>query len=114
MIISALNDFRKSNDKNPVFSWDPVENDYCEAHCRYMAWHNHFEHTPEYLLKGKAEAIAMIAYGRDNEETIRRLIYDVLGTSREHKNIILNFKNLAYGFYAYNNCAYLTIRGWNG
>lgn len=112
MIVDILNEFRGNNGKPHIFCWDPVQNDYCEAHSHYLAWHDRFEHTPEYLLKGKSEAIGMSIYGRNNEETIRRLIYDVLGTSQPHRNVILNYSNLAYGFYVYDNKAYLTIRGW--
>ena len=112
MLTDILNEYRSINGKQRIFSWNPVENDYCLAHCHYMAWNNKFEHTSDDLLKGKAEAIAFCDFQYSNEVTIRHLIYEVIDKSEEHMNIVLNSENLAYGFYIYNGKAYLTIRGW--
>jgi len=112
MLIDILNEYRKVNGKEHVFCWNPVENDYCLSHCHYMAWNNQFEHAPENLLKGRAEAIVFCDFQYDNEITIRHLIYECIDKSQKHKDIVLNYENLAYGFYIYNNKAYLVIRGW--
>lgn len=112
MLVDIINEYRKNNGKEHIFCWDPVENDYCQAHSNYMAWNNHFEHAPEYLLKGKAEAIAFCYFFYNNEITMKHLIYECIDKSEGHKNIVLNYENLAYGFYIYQNQAYLTIRGW--
>jgi hypothetical protein len=114
MLVDLINEYRKNNGKEHIFAWDPVENDYCLTHCYYMAWNSRFEHTPEYFLKGKAEAIALCYFQYNNETTMRHLVYEVIDKSKEHKDIVLNYENLAYGFYIYNNKSFLTIRGWNG
>lgn len=114
MIVDIINEYRKSNGKDPIFCWNSVENDYCEAHSHYLAWNNRFEHAPECLRPGKAEAIAKCDFFDDTLSTIKNLLYECLDKSQEHRNIILTFDNLAYGFYIYNNQAYLTIRGWSG
>lgn len=112
MIIDILNEYRQNNGKDHIFSWNPVENGYCQAHCHYMAWNNKFEHASEELLKGKVEAIASCDFQYNNELTIKHLIYECIDKSQGHRDIVLNYENLAYGFYIYNGKAFLTIRGW--
>jgi len=114
MVVDIINEYRKANGKEYIFVWNPVENDYCMEHCLYMAKLQCFEHAPEHLRKGKAEAIAKCGFIIDNFTTVRYLIFNVINESQKHKDVVLNYENLAYGFYIHNYTAYLVIRGWNG
>ena len=112
MVTSVINEYRTQNDKKPVSCWVPIENDFCYAHCVYLAHNCLCEHTPQCYLKNRAEAIAQCTNIGYITDTIRYLIFDIFDGSPEHKNIILNYDNLAYGLYIYNGNAYLTIRAW--
>lgn len=113
MVIQAINEFRNQNGKGNVFAWNPVENDHCFLHCLHMAKENRVIHTPWYFLNGKAEAVAMSYFIHNAEDTIRSLIFQDFGNSEQHRNVFLNYDNLAYGFFMFDWKAYLTIRGWN-
>lgn len=112
MVADIINEFRNTNGKERIFCWDPVENDYCLEHCLYMAKTDKVEHALKDFLKGKAEAIAMCLFDTDINTTARYLIFSVLNASEEHRNILLNYDNLAYGIYMDNYKMYLTLRGW--
>ena len=112
MVIDIINEFRNKNGKERIFCWNPVENGHCFQHCLYMANHGYLIHAPEVFRKDKAEAIAISCFMEDNEKTIRYLLYECIGRSQEHKDIVLNYDNLAYGFYLHDYTAFLTIRGW--
>lgn len=112
MIIDIINDFRQTNGKERIFCWDPAENDYCLQHSLHMARINNLEHAPAHLLKGKAEAIGMSDFNIDTNNTSRFIIFELMGNSTRHREIILNYDNLAYGVFMHNWKVYLTIRGW--
>jgi hypothetical protein len=112
MVIDIINEFREKNNKERIFAWNPIENDYCFQHCLYMARQSYLVHAPEFFRKNKAEAVAVCTFMEDNEKTIRYLLYECIGKSQEHRDVVLNYDNLAYGFYIYDYTAFLTIRGW--
>lgn len=112
MTADIINEFRNVNNKERILCWNPAENDYCLQHCLHMSRLDRVEHAPEYLLKDKAEVIAMCKFVSDTNTTIKYLIFNVINESEEHRNVILNYENLAYGVYVHDYKVYLTIRGW--
>lgn len=113
MIIDIVNEFREANGKGRILGWSSIENDHCLQHCVYMAGAGYLDHAPRHFLKDKAETIAMCNFRSSVETTVRYLICEVIASSKEHRDVVLNYDNLSYGFYLYDYTAYLTIRGWN-
>lgn len=113
MIADIINQFRYENGKERVFCRNPVENNYCFLHCLHMARQGQVEHTHEYLLKDRAEAVASCSFNSDMDTSARYLIFNVLSESEKHRDVLLKYDNLAYGIYLHNYKMYLTIRGWN-
>jgi hypothetical protein len=89
------------------------EHEHCRFHCIYMTKGPGLVHTPDYLLAGKAEVVAMCSFRNNIEETENFLIWQIIQSSPEHKEIILNSKYLAHYLFLHHYQAYLTIRGWN-
>lgn len=111
MIVDLINEYRRKNGRENIFCWNPVENDNCMQHCLYMVRLDRFEHSPEYLRPGKAEAIASCSFIYDTVNTMG-LLLAIIDGCQDHRNIVLNYNNLAYGFCVHNYMAYLVIRGW--
>ena len=112
MIADIINKFREENGKEKISYWNLTENDNCFQHCLYMANRGYLIHALEAFRKDKAEVITTCSFMETFEKTMRYLIYECINKSEEHRDIVLNYENLAYGFYMYNYAAYLTIRGW--
>lgn len=114
MIAAIINDIRRNNFREPIFTWSIAENDNCLKHCYHLSRIARVEHAPAHLLNGKAEALAMCDFPGDTGQAIRYLFCEIVnGSDYDKLSVILNYKHVAYGFYTHNYKAYLTIRGWN-
>jgi len=111
MTMDVINEFRASYGKSRVFLWDSVQNDYCWSHSLAMANRGAVYHAEPCFVKGWGEAVGMIAFIDNNDVSLRRLIFDVLGQSESHRNLILDCSHLAVGIVVHNYKMYITIRG---
>lgn len=112
MIAKILNEFREKNCVPPMFYMLAKENKYCLQHCHYMAKIDRLAHTPSELLCGKSEAVARCSFLDTAENTMRHLVFKVIGDSLPHTRVILDHSCLAYGVHAHFCTMYITIRGW--
>ena len=112
MIENIINEFREKYQSSRIRFWYPAENDYALEHCYYMAKINDLVHSPSYYRFNKEEIIASCFFMWNTLETLRYLFFNIIDKCQEHKNVLLNFDNISYGFFIHNNVAYLTIRGW--
>jgi hypothetical protein len=77
-----------------------------------MARAGNIYHAPDYFLNGWREAVAMMSYtGEEGHELCAKIIWDVIGTSKPHTEVLLRSSELAYGLVLHNYKWYLTIRG---
>ena len=110
-IYNLINEFRQSCNKGPVRHWNKVLDDYCCSHTTAMINLGKLYHTPEYYLKDYGEIVACCDF-RDNwDETLRYLIFQVIGDSEEHRKILLQSQELGYGIMSDKNKVFITIRG---
>jgi hypothetical protein len=70
------------------------------------------QHTPDYLLSGKAEVVAVRTFYRDVHDTLKAIVFEQLANSPEHKEIILYRDNLACAYCVDDYHIFITIRGW--
>jgi hypothetical protein len=111
MTMDIINEFRASYGKSRVSLWDSVQNDYCWSHSLAMANRGHVYHAEPCYVRGWSEAVGMIHFIDNSEVTLKRLIFDVLGGSESHRNIILDSSHLAVGVVVHNYKMFITIRG---
>lgn len=105
-----INEFRRQNGATPFYGWNPVENNNCESHCWAMVQHGCY-HAPEYLRPGKAEAVGIHGWTNNFDETLSRIIFDLMGRSPGHKSVLL-MDNLAAGVIVWDWKVFITVRGW--
>ena len=107
---SIINQFRIDNGRPLVSNWDMLVSEFCRRHSWAMAYKGLY-HAESYYLNDWAEAIAMCGARELGQDVRRYLIYDVLGTSEPHRNILLYSEEMAVGMCNANGVVYLTIRG---
>jgi len=112
-IADKINEFRKANGVEPIWSWNPIENNHCWEHALHMTRCKELVHTPDYLLAGKAEAVGKSDFIKTTEDTVSHIIFEGFGKSKEGHREILLMPNLSFGVYVDNWQVYLCIRGWN-
>ena len=112
MIRRIINEFRAANGRHPFSFPDHEANKHCLWHCQYMSYKEDVVHAPSHYLNGKSEACAMRGFYKDQYNTIRDMIFDDLGKSERHRDIILYSQELACAFYTTQYNIYVTIRGW--
>jgi len=112
MIAGIINDFRKFKGIEPSFYWHEEENKNCLEHCYYMANIGEVVHASKGHLKNKSEAVARCNFKATAEETLRHLVFEVLGKSHSHADILIGSENIAYAVHARQCTMYITIRGW--
>jgi len=106
-----INQFRQINGKEPVRNWNRVLDDHCLSHVLAMINSGKLYHAPEYYRKGYGEAVACCDFITDWETTLRCLIFDVIGNSPEHREILLESQEIGYGIMSDKNRVFITIRG---
>jgi len=111
-VVDKINQFRKANGVDPVYCWNPVENDNCESHAFQMARCGELYHAPDYLRPGKAEAVGKCSFMNTEVDTVGHIVFEQFGKSSEGHREILLMPNLAYGLYTSNWQVYLVVRGW--
>jgi hypothetical protein len=112
MLKTLLNELRRNNGRHPVEMNNWNEDRYCLWHCFHMSKSKELCHTPEYLLNGKAEAVAVRTFYRDVNETLRQIVFEQIANSPEHRDIILYHDNFACAFCVDDYHIFVTIRGW--
>ena len=116
MIKQLLNEFRTQNNVSPAKIDDWEENQNCLFHCHYMARIQEICHAPEYLRQREGYILSEACGGRNfahnPNETLRLIIFEQLGKSSEHREIML-MDNIACAFHMdfMNHFTYVTIRG---
>ncbi len=106
----VINEFRRQHGRDEVV----VHGSYnCEQHCWAMINANCVYHAEPCYLRGWSEAVARCRYMGDWGALERYLIFEILGKSQEHCDIMLNSHELNYGIVMYGNAGdvYLTLRG---
>ena len=112
MIVDIINEFRRINNKPPVLTWEKPLNDYCLLHCLEMAKRGYHYHSEEYYRPGYGEIVAKASFIDTTPTTIRNIIFEVFGKSIEgHREALLNWNTMAYGFYINKGSVYMVIRG---
>ena len=109
-MIEVINNFRSQNGKGYVVNWDNVVSQYCTEHCWAIVRAGHLYHAESCYLNGWAEIVAMKSRDSDWRDTENNLIFDVLGKSNCHRNILLDYDIMAYGIIEWQLRVYLTIR----
>lgn len=110
MIPDIINQFRKECGVKPAKFDLYDQNSYCLAHCIAMAERGHLYHAEPHLLGDFAEAVAMCECVGDWGKIERSLIYDILGSSEQHKQVLLK-DELACGLTFHDNKVWITVRG---
>jgi hypothetical protein len=106
----AINDFRAQHGRGSAsFVYDKY--DHCFLHCLAMAQRDDVYHAEPCYLNEWSEAVAMSSFDGDYENTIRRIIFDVLGTSEPHKRVLLHNGELAVACFTSDYKMFVTIRG---
>ena len=106
----AINDFRANHGRNNA-TFNRIVADHCFAHCMAMAQKEEIYHAEQYYRRDWSEAVAMASLDIDYENCIRRTIFDDLGRSELHKNIMLNNQELAVACFVLDYRVFITIRG---
>lgn len=109
-MIETINEFRQRNGKSRIENWNRVVSDYCQEHCWAMVSRGDIYHAETCYLQDWLEAIAVCGACMDWKDTERKLIFDILGTSDKHKEILLNSNEMAYGVIMFKGMVYLTVR----
>lgn len=107
---NIINAFRKDNGYPPVEHWDDVVRGYCKEHSVAMAFKEELYHASDYHLNEWSEAIAYMDFGV-SWNMGPALIYDVLGKSPNHREILLRSSIMACGLVTTYRGIWLTIRG---
>jgi hypothetical protein len=108
---NIINEFRGKNGRGAVECFDREVCNHCFSHSLAMSHRAHPYHAEPHLLNGWSEAVALGYFNGDFYGTLRELVYDVIGKSDEHRNILLNCNTIAFGIFTSNHRMYLTIRG---
>jgi len=109
-MLNSINRFRAQNGIGPVEYGDNLVNHYCQLHCYEMARRGDAVHAPDHYLNGWSEAVAIMPY---NEHWKDIVIFDLLGTSEGHRDILLHSNKISYAGHINNWVVYVTIRGTN-
>jgi len=107
----AINEFRAGHGIEAVYHFDGRESDHCFSHCVAMARRGEIYHAEPHYLQGWSEAVAMLSNDGSYEDTLRKAVWNVLGASDQHRDILLRCPVLAIGVYIADNNMYITIRG---
>lgn len=111
-MIASIEQFRRQHNVHNTPIWNGLVSQYCKEHCWAMARAGDLYHAPAYFLNGWAEAVGMMTYqGEEGHNMCARLVWDVIGTSEDHKRVLLASNELAYGLIIHHYNFYLTIRG---
>jgi len=110
-ILRTVNNFRNQNGRDSVNSWDYTVEGHCLQHSLAMSRDRNVYHAiPEYL-EGWSECVAMSMVDTGNiDDILGDMIFNVLGKSEEHRNILLNANIVAGAIILNNWVAYLTLR----
>ena len=111
LLVEIINQFRQQNGASRVLNWNQVVSNYCTEHCWAMAGRNELYHTEPCYLGNWSEIIAETYFDTDYKTTFQKLIYDIVGKSSEHREILLRSNELAYGVMHFKCKVYLCIRG---
>lgn len=110
MILKTIDDFRRENGVGPVLNWNTGLKDNCLKHTLAMINRGELYHTPDRYLEDYQEIVGACSYLANFEDTIRSLIFE-MGTSLEHKRILLGCNEMGCGEMVYNGNLIITIRG---
>jgi hypothetical protein len=109
-MLDSINRFRKEHGVEPVKYSDNLVNHFCKMHCLAMSRAHNIYHAPSHYLDGWAEAVAMMQY---NDHWKDQMIFDIVGASEGHRDILLKYDTIACADYVYDWVIYVTIRGKN-
>lgn len=109
-MINMINEFRSSHGIEPIKYRDHLIDHYCMLHCFEMAKRCNIFHAPECYLEGWGEAVAIMQYCYDWK---KQVIFDILGVSEGHRDILLHNNKIAFAEHINNGIVYVTIRGRN-
>ena len=112
MIGQAINDFRIHSGARPVNYWDRPGDDYCAAHSRAMADRGALYHSEEHYRPGLGELVGYAKIVCAFDDTVKWIIWEQFGKSTEgHREALLGWQRVAYGYFVQDGVLYLTIRG---
>ena len=118
MIKELIQEFRKENRKFPAQMDYYEEDQYCLFHCLHMTRIQEICHAPEFLRQRNgyilSEACAGRNFAHNPNETLHLIIFEQLGKSPEHKEVLLESSNIACSLHMdfMNHFIFVTIRGW--
>ena len=107
-MLDVINRFREYNGVGPVQHTDNLVNQYCKFHCLDMSRNRNVYHAPDCYLEGWAEAVAMMSYCDHWQD---KIVFDVLGSSEKHRNILLSYNKISYADHIHDWVVYVCIRG---
>lgn len=109
-MLDAINRFRWQNGVGSVRHTDKIVDSYCLMHCLEMCRRNAICHAPQEYLEDWSEAVASMQYCDDWKD---RIIFDIMGSSEGHRDLLLNSDTIAYASYIHDGVVYATVRGQN-
>lgn len=111
MVGRAINDLRRQHGKHTVSMNDYEQNQFCMNHSMAMAERGELYHADSWLRGDWAEAVACCSNMGDWGATEHKLIFELLNGDDEHRSILIDTKEVAYGMMFRDNMVYLTVRG---
>lgn len=108
-LLEAINDFRRDNWTHEAI-WQDWIADKCYYHCEYMADNNMFFHAPAELRDWCAECVSYSKVFLNERDQIRHMVFDLLGSSPSHREIILSANEIGGCYYVRDNYAIITVR----
>ena len=109
-LCDALNDFRRDNG---IYSADFQSwiSEGCFEHCKSMAALNMLYHCPQELRWDLFECVSCCDIFLNDRDQIRHSIFQLLGNSPSHRNLILSASILGAAFLKFDNKMFVTVRG---
>lgn len=109
LVVDAVNRYRIAHNKYWIHVHDSFVSNYCFRHCEAMAIAGHIYHG---AFDDWQEVVCMKTFKEGYiEDVINQLVFDVLGNSQEHRNILLGDHHLIAGAaFVKDGLAYITIR----
>jgi len=108
----VINEFREFHWRPRLWMVDTLLSEYCYLHCLAMKGERKLYHALPQYLNGLSEIVAMCSHDKmdDVSSIYRKLIFECVGNSIEHKELLLTCAHFGCATAIDCNSAYLTIR----
>ena len=105
----VIDHYRKANGVGYA-DWCDFECVNCLKHTWAMVKRNELYHAESHYLNGWCEAVAMCSLGGSFQDALYKVVFEILGTSKDHRNVML-MPYLACNSAIYDGNVWTTVRG---